>query len=262
MWELVGRYFRHGVGNSAAALTYYMIFAFFPFLILLVAVLGMLRLPPLDITTLRTFIPADVIALMNSFLLHTQQATSAPLFFFGFVFSAYFPLRAVSCLMDFLGQAYDEKHKRHLAHQGLVIFLFSVGLVVAVVGSILILLAGRRFLLWASAFLPLSLAGIELWNLLRFFLLGALLLLVLTLLYLVAPGKKITLRQALPGAVGSLLCWLAYTIGFSFYVEHMGHYSVIYGSIGAIIVLLMWLYATAVTVIMGAELNAALAHKK
>ena len=54
---------------------------------------------------------------------------------------------------------------------------------------------------------------------------------------------------------------LAYSVGFAFYVENMGRYSVVYGSIGAVIVLLLWLYFSAITVIMGAELNHLLASR-
>lgn len=256
--EMTERFFNHHVGNSAAALTYYMIFAFFPFLIFITSLLGVLRLPPVDMTQFSAFIPQDIIELINSFLVHVQSVTAAPLMIFGLVFAAYFPLRAVSSLMDFLSLAYEVQEKRGLIHRGILILLFTIGLVVVFAASILILLLGRGLLSWASTFLPLSLSGIEVWNILRFLLLGAMLLLLLTLLYLVAPGCVVSLREALPGALGSLVCWLCYTVGFSFYVEHMGNYSVVYGSIGAIIVLLIWLYATSVTIIMGAELNASL----
>ena len=59
----------------------------------------------------------------------------------------------------------------------------------------------------------------------------------------------------------ALLSWLVFSIGFAFYVENMGRYSVVYGSIGAAIVLLLWLYFSAITIIMGAELNFLLANR-
>ena len=65
----------------------------------------------------------------------------------------------------------------------------------------------------------------------------------------------------MPGTCAALLSWLAYSVGFAFYVENMGRYSVVYGSIGAVIVLLLWLYFSAITVIMGAELNHLLASR-
>lgn len=256
--DMVSRYYRHTVGNSAAALTYYMIFAFFPFLIFLSSLLGIMDIPMIPTAELSRFIPQDIIELMNGFLAHVQAISSPQLMLASLVFSAYFPIRAVSSLIDFIERAYEVKERRSLLYRGVIIIIFALGLTVAILGSIAVLIAGRNFLLWVSRFLPISLEGIELWSFLRFVLLGAVLLLLITLIYLVAPGCILRVGEVLPGAVGSLACWLVYTIGFSFYVEHMASYSVVYGSIGAIIVLLIWLYASATTIIMGAELNASL----
>lgn len=259
--DMTLRYFDHNVGNSAAALTYYMIFAFFPFLIFLSSLLGRLDVSAIPVTELSRFIPQDILELVGGFLAHVQAASSPQIMAFGLIFSLYFPIRAVSSLMDFIECAYEVKERRSLLHRGVIIIIFAIGLTIAIVGSIVVLVAGRELLLWLSRFLPISLHSIELWNVLRFILLGAALLLLILLLYMVAPGCVVSFREALPGAVGSLFCWLVYTVGFSFYVENMASYSVVYGSIGAIIVLLIWLYATATTIIMGAELNAALRRR-
>ena len=69
------------------------------------------------------------------------------------------------------------------------------------------------------------------------------------------PNTRITFRQALPGTLAAAAGWLIASIGFSFYVERAAKYSLVYGSIGAVIVLLIWLYFTGVILIMGAELN-------
>ena len=65
-------------------------------------------------------------------------------------------------------------------------------------------------------------------------------------------------KYVFPGAFVSLLSWLAFSIGFAYYVDNMANYSVVYGSIGAIIILLMWFYFSAITILMGAECNHAL----
>lgn len=260
--DMVERFFEHKVGNSAAALTYYLLFAFFPFLIFVSSLLGVLDLPAVPMQELRAIIPQDILELMNSFLSHLQQTSTTPLMIFGLVFAIYFPVRAVVSLMDFLDIAYNTPEKRGLVHRAIIVVILAIGLVVTIAASLFVMLLGKGLLTWVAQFLPLTVGGIELWNILRFLLLGLMLLVLMTLLYLVAPGCVVTLRSVLPGAVGSLCCWLVYTVGFSFYVEHMARYSVVYGSIGAIIVLLLWLYATSVTIIMGAELNASLQRNR
>ena len=66
----------------------------------------------------------------------------------------------------------------------------------------------------------------------------------------------------LPGVGSSLAAWLVLSMAFSYYVEHVGQYSVLYGSIATVIVVLLWLYMSGQVLILGAELSAALAHQK
>ena len=77
-------------------------------------------------------------------------------------------------------------------------------------------------------------------------------------LYVASLDKRQTIKDILPGIMAALTSWMIVSIGFSFYVENFADYSVIYGTLGAVIVLLMWLYMTAVILILGAELNAAI----
>ena len=79
-------------------------------------------------------------------------------------------------------------------------------------------------------------------------------------LYALSMDKRPPIKQILPGIIAALISWMIVSIGFSFYVEDFAHYSLIYGTMGAMIVLLMWLYMTALVLILGAELNAALAE--
>lgn len=77
-------------------------------------------------------------------------------------------------------------------------------------------------------------------------------------MYYVSPSERPKRKYVFPGAFISLLSWLAFSIGFAYYVDNMANYSVVYGSIGAIIILLMWFYFSAITILMGAECNHAL----
>lgn len=260
--DMVRRFFDHDVGNCAAALTYYLIFAFFPFLIFLSSLLALFNVPQIPIDELRHFIPPDVITLINSYIAHVQQTTTAPLFIFGLVFSVYFPIRVVHSLIGFITRAYETQEKHGIVRQALVVVLLAAALVVTLTVSIVVMALGKDILLWAAGFLPLTVSGIELWDYCRFILMGGVLLVMLMLLYLIAPARVVSLRSVLPGALGSLVCWLIYSAAFSFYVERIARYSVVYGSIGTIIVLLVWLYAAAVTLIMGAELNASLEQRR
>ena len=98
------------------------------------------------------------------------------------------------------------------------------------------------------------------WQYLRFVPIGLLMFAALGTLYAVALDKKQPAKSLRPGIVFAMIAWMIVSVGFSFYVENFANFSVVYGTLGAVVVLLMWLYMTAVILIMGAELNATLAH--
>ena len=231
--SLIKRYFSDNVGRSAAALAYYLIFSLFPFLILISSIISFLDLPDLTVESFKGLIPVDIIELANSYLSHISEIKNASLLLFGFVFTIYFTMRAVNCLLQSIHRAYRVKSKFSFWRHQLHVFLTTIFLIVIV-------------------FVALGL---------RFVILAAVLFMVLLTLYYLVPNRLYTVRQVMPGTFASLLSWLVFSIGFAFYVENMGRYSVVYGSIGAAIVLLLWLYFSAITLIMGAELNYLLVNR-
>ena len=110
-----------------------------------------------------------------------------------------------------------------------------------------------------SELIPLlSHPGIRLWGWLRFLILAGIIFLVLCMLYRMAPKGHLSFRCIFPGALLSTLSWLVISMLFSFYVDNIRNYSLIYGSLGAIMVLMLWLYFTSVLLLFGAEFNQAL----
>ena len=83
--------------------------------------------------------------------------------------------------------------------------------------------------------------------------------LLMALIYRYAPDRPKAKWQWLsPGAIVATLLWVAATVGFGFYVSNFGSYNATYGSLGAVVVFLTWLYLTAYILLMGGELNAEL----
>lgn len=260
--DMYTRYQKHSIGDSAAALTYYMLFAFFPFLIFLSNLLGKLDFPTLPFEQLRMIIPHDVLEIVQNYLIHVKAVSSTQLLVFGLVFSIYFPVRAMYSLMDCICRAYEVPERRGIVHRFMVVLLLAASLVFLIVASLPIMLLGKNFLYWLGGFLPLNFDVIEFWDGIRFIVMGGLLFITLTLFYVIAPSVVIHIKEALPGAMVALVGWLAFSKIFSFYVENIASYSAVYGSIGAIIVLLLWLYATSMTLIIGAEVNAFFSKKR
>ena len=260
--SLIRRYFIDGVGRSAAALAYYLIFSFFPFLIFINTLLGFLDLPVLTANSFEDLIPSDIISLINTYLSHVSEVKNGYTLFFGLFFTLFFIMRAMDCLMRSISRAYRLTESKDFPFQQIRVFLSTIFLMITISFSLVLMTFGRRLLTFLSRFIPLDPGSIRAWNILRFFILALLLFAMLSLLYYLVPNSRFRFREILPGTFSALVSWLLFSIGFAYYVENMANYSLLYGSIGAVIILLLWLYLSATVLIMGAELNSVFHDRK
>ena len=121
--------------------------------------------------------------------------------------------------------------------------------------SLVLITVGQRLLLYLAGHIHRMEGIIRLWNYLRFVLLAAILFATLGLLYALSNDERQQAGAIIPGALIALTAWMALSVGFSFYVENFADYSLLYGALGTVIVLLIWLFLSAVALIMGAEFN-------
>ncbi len=257
--QILRRYFVHDVGRQGAALAYYLLFMLFPFLIFLSSLLGLLDLDVSGIIlSLQHLLPSGVLDVLESYLLYVGQTSSRNMLWFGLVFTIYFPMRAADCLMTSVRKAYHlPRPKNQILHTAKVL-LYTVFLLVSISLALALSMVGRQVLEFAGRFVVVPEAFIELWSGLRFLILGGVMFAAIGLLYAAAQDMRQPARNILPGTGAALAAWMVVSAAFSFYVENFGRYSVIYGALGTVIVLMMWLNLTAVALIMGAEANGAL----
>lgn len=260
----VKSFFDHNVGKNAAALAYYLMFALFPLLIFLSNLLGLLDLNVAAIIQVsKRFMPKEVVEIIETYLEYVSQTSSHRLLWFALVFSICFPMRAVKGLMDDVRLAYHlgkpKNQFDYLLRQLLytVMFLFVIGL------TLLLSTLGKHVLGYANCLIPentlrFSDHFLGIWQYVRFVPIGLLMFVALGTLYAASLDEKQPAKTLRPGISFAFAAWMLVSVVFSFYVENFGSYTVIYGTLGTVIVLLMWLYMTAIILIMGAELNAAL----
>ncbi len=261
---LVQNFFEHNVGKSAAALAYDLLFALFPLLIFVSNLLGLL-----DLDTnatgqyLMRFLPRDIVELIQTYLEYVSHTSSQVLLWFALVFSICFPMRASKGLMDDVRLAYRLGKPLHPISYTIRQLVYTLVLLLAITLTLLLSTFGKQVLSYINGFLPenvvkLSDYFIGLWQYLRFVPAGILMFAALGTLYAAALDNRQPMKAIMPGIFVALFSWMVVSVGFSFYVENFSNYSIIYGALGAVIMLLMWLYMTAMILILGAELNAAL----
>ena len=204
--------------------------------------------------------------MLEAYLTYIRGESSSVLLWFSLAFSVWFPLRAVRSLTNDVRLAYQLRKPANPVGYALRQMVFTIVFLVIVALTLVLCVLGRRFISTVAGWLELGQVLkipaflLNLWQYLRFLLLGALMFLILVLLYTVAQDRRPPIRTLLPGIALSLVSWLVISMGFSLYVENFGKYSIIYGALGTVIVLLIWLYMTSFLLILGAEFNAALAQ--
>ena len=249
-------YFDNKVGRNAAAMTYYLLFAMFPFFIFVTSLLGLLHLPTLALDgQITRFLPEDVVAFLNLAIEHITKSSNNALLTFGLVFSVWFPLRAVSNLMEAINDIYGEEKSGSHSIRTAILTALTIVLIPA---TLLVLLLGERVLGFVGEYIPISTEFITGWRRMRFVPMAAALLFVLSAVYFFSPSKIQKARYILPGAILSMGVWMLFSLIFSYYVDHVGRYSIIYGSIGVIIALLVWMDWSMIAMLMGAVFNVAL----
>ncbi len=252
------------LGLIAAGVAFYAILAVFPGIAATIALWGIVGDPGLALEQMEEFqalIPADVYALLSRQL--TRLSTTdgltlgwASLLSFGF---ALFSARAgVAALMQGLNAIYDAPNRSGVAHfiRALLLTLSLIGVVLTAMACIVVVPVVMEFLPlgpWANF-------GIEL---LRWTVGIAVLLAGFAVIYRLGPnlqGRRPRLIS--PGVGFAVVCWLAASTGFSVYLQNFGNYNEVYGSLGAVIVMLLWLFISAYLVLLGGALNAELARAR
>ncbi|MBR5269609.1 MAG: YihY/virulence factor BrkB family protein [Anaerotignum sp.] len=251
------------VGKRSAGLTYYLVFAIFPFIISIISILGILHLPMISLDgDAAAFLPKDIITLLNITLVHMTTYSNGAILTFGLAFALWFPFRAVKNMTEEVADIYGDEKMKVKGHLARVFFLYIIILIFIPVMFIL-LIVGEGVLDFVAQFLPIiTMEFISLWNKLRFLPMALALILLTSAVYALSPAKRPGWHYVLPGALLSTGAWMVYSLFFAHYVNNMGNYSVIYGSIGAIIAFLIWLNWSLTALLTGAVFNQALREAK
>ena len=256
---LTQRYLRHNVGMQSAALAFYLLFMIFPFLLFISALLGRLHLDlGALLLGLGEILPQEVVDIAERYLIYVRQNSSMKLLVLGLVFSFYFPMRATNSLMRSVRIAYHLGPPRGQLRHVLKTLLYTVALILTIVLTLLLMTVGERILDYAVMHFHLPLLAAQLWAALRFPMAALVACCALFFLYALSQDGRQPWRNIWPGTLSSMVSWMLLSLLYSLYVERYANYSLLYGSIGTVIVLLIWLYMSSMTLIMGAELNGTL----
>lgn len=264
LWKLKCNLTEDYVGLIAAGMAFYFLLASFPVLTAAISLYGIFsdrHFISEQLISISPFLPSEafaIIAEQAKMIVSSNEKTLGTSFFISIIFSLYAAKQGVSAAMQGFNIAYNEKEKRRFFTFHVTAFFLTLNIMAYYLIS-LSLIAGLPTLVHIIH-IPQSLEQVFLWT--RWPLLFGTALLGLQILYFFGPSHTYPRWQWVSwGSVVATILWLVASGLFSFFVSHFDRYNEIYGSISAIILLLLWFWVSALMILLGAEINSLLEHK-
>lgn len=261
--SLIYRYIDDEITAMGSQLAYSLLLSFFPFLILLMTFIGYTKIKSDDVIfALAHIFPAEIVKLIKDTVLEVVETRRSGLLSFSMITTIWTASNGFNAVIRGLNKAYDEKEKRPYWKVKLTALLCTIALVFIIFLTFGLLVFGElgaNYLIKKFNYTK-SLEFII--DISRYSIVLLIMVLVFTAVYRYTPSKRLSLKETFPGAVFSTVGWTLISVGFSYYVNNFANYSRIYGSIGAIIALMSWLFISSIIILIGGEINATLAYRK
>ncbi len=250
------RYFSDNINQSAAELSYFLLFSIFPLVIFLNSLLSAFHVSIAGLSPVLEFMPQTLQILITQYFAYVASIPAASPMIIGSVLTLYFLSRVIRSLMRTVNRIFRVEVQRGPVREFALSVLIAVGFLMSTIGCLVVVVIGRAVLWRLPRWLPfLTNELLSSIHETGYPLMIAFLFLYLLLFHRVVPNVRLKWREAAPGALFSLSAWMLISLVFSFYVDNLGNYSVLYGSLGAIIVLMLWLYLTSIVMLLGALVN-------
>jgi membrane protein len=249
------------VTGQAAQLAFYFVLAVFPLLLALTALLGFFLQSEATLREalqkyLTSVAPESVSGLLERTLHEVASGSSGEKLSIGFIAALWAASNGMAAIIQAFNIAYDVKETRAWWKQRLVAIGLTVGFLVLITSALALLVYGPALIHWMAEHLGFGGVFTVLGMVLEWLVLLVFLVVAFNILYLYAPNiKHHRWHWLMPGTVAGIGLWLLASFGFKVYLHYFDRYSVTYGSIGAVIILLLWFYLSGIAILVGAEVN-------
>jgi membrane protein len=270
-------FFEHPTGTYAAALAYRGLFGLFPFVLILVVLAGALGLADLLDRALEharseasEHVPQQLepvieqakeqLQPLQTMIEQAQKQAGGELLFFAVAVALWSISALAGTLTEAFNVAYEVPETRRWWKMSVLSLAFGPVLALMVIVSVGLMLIGPQVVERIAELVGLDELFVSLWRWLRFPVALFLLTVVFSVVYRFGPDARQRFRTVILGAALAVVLWAISSVGFSFYLANFADYGVTYGSLGAVVGLLFYLYLTASVVLLGAQVNAVIYH--
>ncbi|HEY8188980.1 MAG TPA: YihY/virulence factor BrkB family protein [Pyrinomonadaceae bacterium] len=258
VWADIGK---DDIFGRAAQLSYYFLLALFPLLLFLMSVIGLimgsgtgLRHSLFDY--LGKVLPSSASQLVSNTIFEVSDASGGGKISFGILAALWAASNGMGAISESLNVAYHVKESRPWWKQRLIAIGLTLALAVLIISALVIVLYGGRIADGLANRYALGGTFTLVWKILQWPIVLFFLFLAFALIYYWAPDlKDQNWRWITPGSVVAVVLWLMVSFGFRLYLHFFDSYSKTYGSLGAVIILMLWFYFTGTAILIGGEVN-------
>ncbi len=250
------------LSTRSASLSYYFILALFPMLLFIVSLIGVFAGPTSQLresifSALGQLAPGSASDLIHGVLNETVNSSSAIKVSAGILGALWAASAGMSAVVVSLNVVYRLTETRPWWKQKLTVLGLTVSLAGLIILAVVLVLYGGKIGHSAAKYFGLGHLFTVTWGVIQWPFLFAAMFLAFSIIYYFGPNAdEASWHWVTPGAALGIILWLAASVGFRMYLHFFNSYSATYGSLGAVIILLLWLYITGFAILIGAELNA------
>lgn len=254
--QLVERINDADVTGLSAQLAYFFLLSLFPFLLFLVTLMGFIPISSESVMQfLDSFLPGDVSDMIKDNLETLVNNRSGGLLSVGILGTIWSASNGFNAITKSFNKAYQVEEDRSFILNRLIALGLMLGLVLVIAVALVGAVFGKVIGEYVFGFIGLD-DYVDAWNVIRWVVTTVTLFLVLFIIYILAPNEKIKMKDVVLGAIFATIAWQVVSLGFSYYVNNLGNYSATYGSLGTVIILMIWLYLSGIIITTGGVINA------
>lgn len=254
--KFIEQFQKDNVPILSAAQAYYYFLSIFPLIVVCFALIPYFNINPQDaVTFMGNVLPSEIASVFEENIVSLVDTQRGGLLTAGIIGALWSSSAGINAFIKSTNEAYHVEETRNFLVVRLISLGLTLGMIVTLVVAILVPVFGDVILSFVSSIVGFSGTMEILLQILRW----AVSLLAITgfllILYRFAPNKRIPFKYIFPGALTASILWLLISLGFSFYVSNFSNYSATYGSLGGIIVLMIWFFLTGMVLMIGAVVN-------
>ena len=252
--------------TKASALAYNFMLALFPatiFLFTLIPYIPIKHFQDNLLTVLQQIMPADAYDAFSDTISEIVKKQNGGLFSFGFVTTLYFSTNGVAGLMQAFNKSSLIEESRGFFRRRWVAFVLTIVISLSLLVAVAIMIAGHKILTFLQSHIASSAhAWYYVIALSRWVIVVVIFFVTVSLLYRYGPAHKQRWKFLSPGSILATILAVFTSLGFTYYINNFSAYNKVYGSIGTLIVVMIWLYLNSLIILIGFELNASIELSK